>query len=105
MVISEEDIDIFLNDQLLFDCCCIGYAKAFLKSRKKIPMFKKIIECYCDTKIIRMKYIENLSADNIAESENIDRRTVFKLIDKEMLSLGTWLYKNVYIPSVLDSCD
>lgn len=97
--------DNFLERQLLFDCYCIAFAKAFCRIHKSIAMSKVIFQDYCNahesTKIFRMKYLDGLTAEIIAEKENIDRRTVFKLIDKEMCNFGLWLYKKVYIPSVL----
>lgn len=99
------DLDSFLENQLLFDCCCIAYAKAFCKIHKSIDASKAIFEDYCSTSestnIFRMKYLDGLTAEVIAEKENIDRRTVFKLIDKEMSNFGFWLYKYVYIPNKL----
>lgn len=100
------DLNNFLGDQLLFDCCCIAYAKAFCKIHKSIDASKVIFEDYCktlgSTNIFKMKYLDELTAEAIAEKENIDRRTVFKLIDKEMSNFGFWLYKYIYIPNKLN---
>jgi hypothetical protein len=81
----------------MFDRCCIEYAKAFCQLKKKLFLPESIFEYYCSegggSNIFKMKYIDGLTAESIAEQENIDRRTVFKMLDKEMLNFGTWLYK------------
>jgi hypothetical protein len=102
-----DEWESFIDNQLMFDCCCIGYAKVFCQLKKKLSLPESIFEYYCSegggSNIFKMKYMDGLTAESIAEQENIDRRTVFKMLDKEMLNFGTWLYKKIYIPNKLNT--
>jgi hypothetical protein len=105
-VYDELDLNSFFERQLMFECCCIRFAKAFCQCKKKLSLPNSIFESYCreggGSNIFKMKYVDGLTAESIAEQENIDRRTVFKRLDKEMLNFGEWLYINIYIPSNLN---
>lgn len=72
-----------------------AYGKEFCKKYGRLEDTTAIFKDYCDSHDVcncfKLKYIDKLTAEEIAELENIDRRTVFKRINKEMSEFGNWI--------------
>ena len=82
--------------------------KKWCKLYKKSPMHKKTFILYCESKkdvhpCFKLFYVDGVDAEKIAESENIDRRTVFKHIDSEMYDFGRWLDNNIHLYGIFET--
>lgn len=97
-------MEIWLNDQNEYNAVCRLIAKDFCRLYKNSKTHKNIFLQYCNKHneniCFKLFYVDGISADNIADIENIDRRTVFKNIDKESESFGIWLDSTLGLYSV-----
>lgn len=80
--------------------------KKWCKLYKKSPKHKKTFVYYCESKknvhtCFKLFYLNGLSAEEISEIENMDRRTVFKHIDSEMFDFGIWLDNNFHLYDII----
>lgn len=98
-----DDFDELMSIHKAYNLYCIHFAKALLKFYKTDSVHKILVgygqQDICSV-VFRLKYIERKSAEDVAEELYIDRRTVFKQLDHEMLDFAYWMADNVYFPVV-----
>lgn len=87
-----EEILKHLNE---YDIYYKKLGKLFCKKAKYNTKMQKAIDIYCDFKNPKKCFLEfyknKKTAEEIAEELCVDRRTVFKHIDSEILYFGEWL--------------
>ncbi|MDL2301032.1 hypothetical protein LJC58_01610 [Lachnospiraceae bacterium OttesenSCG-928-D06] len=89
------NLDVWIDSYTEYKTICKQIGKDFCRLYKSSDEHKKVFIQYCERHnaniYFRLFYMDGVSADNIADMNNIDRRTVFKNIDKESESFGIWL--------------